>query len=69
MRLIHEILKFKTIKNIKMDNALGRWNLKDNREIKAALANMDCCGDDLCGKPQEYKQTINVILKKSDNIS
>ena len=48
----------------KMNN-LGRWNVKDNSDIKATLANMDCCGDSLCGKPQNYTININKILKES----
>lgn len=56
----------RNIKNIFKDNSnkLGRWNLKDNQEIKCTLANMDSCGDSLCGKPENYKEKINLILKK-----
>ena len=44
---------------------LGRWNLRDSGEdIKGSLANMDCCGDDLCGTPQKYNETISVIIKE-----
>lgn len=43
---------------------LGRWKLKDNSDLKATLANMDSCGDSLCGNPTEYTNTINYILKK-----
>lgn len=45
---------------------LGRWNLQHNEEIKATLANMDSCGDSLCGSPKEFKQSITNILKKSN---
>ena len=62
MRIIKEFLK---IRSYKLDNALGRWNLKDNREIKAALANMDCCGDNYCGTPSSYKDSINEILSSN----
>lgn len=41
---------------------LGRWNLKDREDIKGSLANMDCCGDDLCGTPEKYKEKVNEIL-------
>ena len=41
---------------------LGRWNLKDREDIKGSLANMDCCGDNLCGSPEEYKEKVNEIL-------
>ena len=44
---------------------LGRWKLKDNRDLKATLANMDSCGDSLCGSPSAYTYTINYVLKKS----
>ena len=46
---------------------LGRWKLKDNIEIKATLANMDSCGDSLCGTPKTYSNTINYILKSKTN--
>lgn len=42
--------------------ALGRWNLKDREDIKGSLANMDCCGDNLCGSPEKYKEKVNEIL-------
>jgi len=45
-------------------NNLGRWNIKDNSDLKAALANMDSCGDSLCGNPNAYTYTINYLLKK-----
>lgn len=28
---------------------LGRWNLINNQNITSVLANMDSCGDKLCG--------------------
>ena len=37
-------------------------NAKDSEEIKGELANMDCCGDDLCGTPQKYTDKITKIL-------
>ena len=43
---------------------LGRWKLKDNCDLKATLANMDSCGDSLCGNPTAYTYTINYLLKK-----
>ena len=49
------------------ESLLGRWNLKDNTEIKAHLANMDSCGDSLCGSPKEFKESINTILKTKDS--
>ena len=43
---------------------LGRWKINDNQNIKATLANMDCCGDKLCGTPANYTNAINKVLKK-----
>lgn len=43
--------------------ALGRWNLKDREDIKGSLANMDCCGDDLCGSPEKYKEKVTELLE------
>jgi hypothetical protein len=43
--------------------ALGRWNLRDREDIKGSLANMDCCGDDLCGSPEKYKEKVSELLK------
>tara|TARA_B110000027_G_scaffold107641_1_gene114597 strand:+ start:306 stop:503 length:198 start_codon:yes stop_codon:yes gene_type:complete len=43
---------------------LGRWNLKDNSDLKATIANMDSCGDSLCGNPASYTHTVNYILKR-----
>tara|TARA_B100000123_G_scaffold221319_1_gene169821 strand:+ start:506 stop:724 length:219 start_codon:yes stop_codon:yes gene_type:complete len=45
--------------------ALGRWNLKDSEEIKGELANMDCCGDDLCGTPLKYNEKITNIINST----
>lgn len=45
-------------------NYIGRWNTKDNSDIKATLANMDCCGDSLCGNPANYSKNIEQILKE-----
>ena len=49
------------------ESLLGRWNLNDNREIKGTLANMDSCGDSLCGSPKEYTESISTILKVEDS--
>jgi len=52
----------------KNDKVLGRWNLKDNEEIKGNFANMDCCGDSLCGIPDNYsKYTSTVLGDKTKN--
>ena len=49
------------------ESPLGRWSLNDNREIKATLANMDSCGDSLCGSPKTYKESISVILSQTSS--
>jgi len=43
---------------------LGRWSIKDNKDIKQSLANMDSCGDSLCGTPSKYTDAINNVLNK-----
>ena len=48
----------------KEKNFIGRWDVKDNSAIKATLANMDCCGDNLCGKPENFSINIQEILKE-----
>lgn len=51
---------------------LGRWghNCDVSTQIKSALANHDCCGDDLCGDPNQAKKLIDnekVKSSASDN--
>ena len=41
---------------------LGRWNLINNQNITSVLANMDSCGDRLCGN-------VNMVRKAIDNYS
>lgn len=44
---------------------LGRWNLKNNQNISGVLANMDSCGDRLCGDMKQVRKAIRVyVLKK-----
>ena len=38
---------------------LGRWGLGGDSYLKADYANMDSCGDVLCGKPDYFKTTGN----------
>lgn len=48
---------------------LGRWSVNDNSDIKAALANIDSCGDKLCGDVKSSKEVIDKYSKlKKDNI-
>lgn len=37
---------------------LGRWNRHDNIDIKTTLANIDSCGDRLCGDVRETRAVI-----------
>lgn len=52
----------KLIQRLKTNNTtklLGRWQIDDNRsEIRAAMANVDSCGDSLCGDPKMLKDAI-----------
>lgn len=52
-------------KQSNMPRLLGRWQIDDNRsEIRAAMANVDSCGDSLCGDPKMLKDTIEEIDKR-----
>ena len=42
---------------------LGRWNTLDNIDIKSALANIDSCGDRLCGDVKTAKAAIDKYQK------
>ena len=37
---------------------VGRWIVNDGKEafLRASWANMDCCGDSLCGDPKKFKE-------------
>ena len=54
-------LRYFSTKNIMPEQKLGRWRLNDNVQRKIDLANIDNCGDRLCGIPisKELKQTID----------
>ena len=41
---------------------LGRWDLK-NSNVKSLLANIDSCGDTLCGQPDRYRKEIEKQIK------
>lgn len=44
---------------------LGRWQVHDkNALLRASYANMDSCGDSLCGTPSEYKEVAQKFEKK-----
>ena len=67
MDRLHNIKTFTRIKEIFCRSSkpvpLGRWNYHKS-EIKANMANLDNCGDKICGSPEVLKQTY-----KSSNIS
>lgn len=49
-------------------NLLGRWKLKHNSKsecITVNFANMDHCGDSICGTPSEYSKHTDDALKKN----
>ena len=54
-------LRYFSTKTIIPHQQLGRWRLNDNIQRKIDLANIDNCGDRLCGIPisKELKQTID----------
>ena len=56
------VRRFTTMFEDNHSKVLGRWNLKDNEEIKSNFANMDCCGDSLCGIPDNYSKTLLFII-------
>ena len=61
---------FKVIKNIQLTEVkkpTGRWQINNelSRNINAGLANLDCCGDKLCGDPHLAKDIIISELSKS----
>ena len=62
------ILRYFSTKNIIPQQQLGRWRLNDNIQRKIDLANIDNCGDRLCGIPisKELKQTIDEYDERWD---
>ena len=42
---------------------LGRWNYEKSN-IKSLLANIDSCGDTMCGDPLAYKQEMDKEIKE-----
>ena len=59
--------KYSTFSFLKTESKymLGRWHLDNNSDIKCTLANMDSCGDSLCGSPAEYKEVLNKMRGKN----
>lgn len=53
--ILNYISKFKNMFiNKTIPKPLGRWS-HNNHSLKADYANMDSCGDVLCGKPDYFK--------------
>jgi len=48
--------------------SLGRWATVDNPDIKSALADIDCCGDRLCGDPRTSKKAIDMYTTPKSQI-
>ena len=44
-------------------NQLGRWNLEKSN-IRSLLANIDSCGDTMCGDPLIYKQEMDKEIQE-----
>lgn len=44
---------------------LGRWNLINNQNITSVLANMDSCGDKLCGNTDTMRKAIDKYSNKT----
>ena len=42
---------------------LGRWQLTNENFLKTDYANLDSCGDIICGKPEFYKLNSSKIKK------
>lgn len=61
------VRQFTTIFENQNTRVVGRWNLKDNQDIKGNFANMDCCGDSLCGSPDNYSKFTESVLKKKEH--
>lgn len=45
---------------------LGRWK-KKNQEITLYLANIDNCGDNICGNTKDYKYYLNKYIPFTKN--
>ena len=67
INIIKIVRQFATIFENQNTRVVGRWNLKDNQDIKGNFANMDCCGDSLCGYPDNYSKFTKSVLKKKEH--
>jgi hypothetical protein len=69
MKSIVSTFRLSVSRLFKRDNntLLGRWNLKHNSKsecITVNNANMDHCGDTLCGTPESFAKSTNFTLRK-----
>ena len=46
------------------DPKLGRWRINDNIKRKIDLANIDNCGDKLCGIP--ISKELKILINEND---
>ena len=46
------------------DPKLGRWRINDNIKRKIDLANIDNCGDKLCGTP--ISKELRILINEND---
>ena len=58
-RTLMTLIEYWTFKSVQP--SLGRWKLNDNVKRKVDLANIDNCGDNLCGIP--LNKDLQVIIK------
>ena len=65
IKVVKNILYNRPKENTNM--MLGRWNLKNNQDIAGVLANMDSCGDKLCGDMGKIRQAIQSYVVKRDS--
>lgn len=64
IRNFYQAYKESTYNN---DTALGRWHLKKcNPFLNNYLANVDSCGDTLCGDIPSLQKNVSEIIKKKE---
>ena len=49
---------------IEKPKPLGRWAIK-SQDIKGTLANIDSCGDTLCGDPFTSSKAIDTVIQET----
>ena len=63
--LLRIITNIVTNRPKKTNMLLGRWNLINNQNITSVLANMDSCGDKLCGNTDTMRKAIDKYSNKT----